>query len=152
MLLKHKHALSSWLCQSSEGLTWSTCTVDFTNIAPQTLNGVRILFDVRGTFGAVTQSIGLLLGTFTPGVHIHARGNLGGTVGAATQELRAEREASEPVAIPNRLSRTASLSHGQSRRSLRITRALLFRAARTRLKQSARRARMVIKPRRYRRL
>jgi hypothetical protein len=60
--------------------------VDFTDIDPQPLNAVRFLFDVQDTFGVVTESLGLdWLGTFSPGVMIHARQNLAGTVGAVGQ-------------------------------------------------------------------
>lgn len=61
--------------------------VDFTNVSPQTLNGVRFIFDIQDTFGAITESVGLdWLGTFSPGVPIEARRNLAGTVGAVSQE------------------------------------------------------------------
>lgn len=61
--------------------------VDFTNIGTQPLNAVRFLFDVKDTFGEVTESMGFdLLGTFTPYVVIHARKNLAGVVGAVSQQ------------------------------------------------------------------
>ena len=61
--------------------------VDFTDISPLPLNAVRFVFDVQDTFNAVTQSLGLdSIGTYTPGVQIHARQNLAGTVGAVEQE------------------------------------------------------------------
>lgn len=61
--------------------------VDFTDISPQPLNAVRFVFDVQDTFNVVTQSLGMdWLGAFAPGIMIHARSNLAGTVGAVSQE------------------------------------------------------------------
>lgn len=70
--------------------------VDFTNISPQPLNAVRFVFDVQDTFNAVTQSLGLdSIGTYSPGIQIHARQNLAGTVGAVAQE----NTASSPINV-----------------------------------------------------
>ncbi len=61
--------------------------VDFTNIAPQPIEAVRFTFDVHDTFDEVTQGLGLdSLGTYAPGVQIHARQNLAGTVGAVSSQ------------------------------------------------------------------
>ncbi len=58
--------------------------VDFTDVAPQRLSAVRFDFRVHDTFDAVTETLGLdWLGTFSPGVQIHARSNLAGTIGVA---------------------------------------------------------------------
>ena len=66
--------------------------VDFTNISPQPVNAVRIVFDVQDTFNAVTQSFGLdSIGTYSPGVQIHARQNLAGTVGQSIKKTRRRR-------------------------------------------------------------
>ena len=61
--------------------------VDFTNVSTQPVQAARFVFDVRDTFDEVTQTLGLdWAGTFTPGVQIHARRNLAGTVGAVGEQ------------------------------------------------------------------
>jgi hypothetical protein len=61
--------------------------VDFTVVAPQPVTAVRFAFEVHDTFDEVAQNLALdWLGTFSPGVPIHARQNLAGTVGVVGQE------------------------------------------------------------------
>ena len=61
--------------------------IDFTNVSAQTVDGVRVVFDVLDTFNAVTQTFGFdQLGTYSPGIQIHAHRTLAGAVTGATEE------------------------------------------------------------------